>query len=316
MAKIKYKEGDLVGVNNILFIKRTTKSNNGQWNAIFQCPYCGNEFESKIANVANGHTASCGCLRSPNLVGKQFGRLTVIKNLKTNSKGRREYECICECGNKTVVEARHLVDGRTTSCGCYQKECIAKVGSSMAIDLTGKRFGKLVAIKLLPKSKGQYGTSRWWLCRCDCGNYTNAPTGQLNIGSIQSCGKCHFSRGEQEISRILQSLCINYVTEYIFNDCINPKTNKYLRFDFYLSDINTCIEYDGIQHFEETTWRHEALSETQYRDSIKNKYCEEHGINLIRIPYWDYDKLSEDYLMELIENAKNNTLKKVCNNES
>lgn len=315
MAKIKYKEGDRIGVNNILFIKRTTKSNNGQWNGLFECPYCSNEFEAKIANVVNGHTASCGCLHSPNLVGQKFGRLTVVKDLGTNGSEHRRYECLCECGNTTIVEAHRLLNSSTTSCGCYQKECIAKVGKSMAVDLTGKRFGKLVAIKRLPKNENQYGTSRWWMCKCDCGNYTSVQTKQLNFGSVQSCGKCHFSRGEQKISNILKSLCINYTTEHMFNDCINQKTNKSLRFDFYLSDINTCIEYDGIQHFEETTWRHESLSDTQYRDAIKNKYCEDNNIRLIRIPYWDYDKLSEDYLMKLIENAKNDTQKEMCDNE-
>lgn len=300
MAKTKYNEGNRIGVNNILFIKRITKSDNGQWNGLFECPYCGKEFEAKIANIVNGHTSSCGCFRSPNLVGQKFGRLTVIKDCGCNQFGHKKYECMCECGNKVIVEARHLLNSSTSSCGCYQKECIAKVGKSMAIDLIGKRFGKLTAIKQLPKDETQYGTSRWWLCKCDCGNYTKVQTGQLNIGAIQSCGKCHFSRGEQKISEILDTLSIKYKTEYIFKNCINQKTGRHLRFDFYLPDYNCCIEYDGIQHFEETNWKHENLSMVIYRDNVKNEYCQKNGIKLIRIPYWEYDNLDSQYMLSLL----------------
>lgn len=301
MAKIKYKKGDKIGINNILFVKRTSKANNGQWNAIFKCPFCGKEFEAKIANIVNGHTTSCGCLRSPNLVGQKFGRLLVIKDLGTdNSNHIRKYECLCDCGNKTIVAARHLLSGATKSCGCYQKECIAKVGASTKVDLTNKKFGKLLVIKLLPRTEMKYGASRVWLCKCDCGNYTKVAASILNSGSVQSCGKCHFSRGEQKISEVLDSLCIKYETEYIFNDCFNPQTHKQLRFDFYLPKYNCCIEYDGIQHFQETAWRHESLSKVQYRDDIKNEYCKQNNIQLIRIPYWDLEKINKQYLQQIL----------------
>lgn len=67
-------------------------------------------------------------------------------------------------------------------------------------------------------------------------------------GKTQSCG-CLVSKGEEKINFILQELKIKFNTQKTFNDCINPKTNTKLRFDFYLPDYNCCIEYDGKQHY-------------------------------------------------------------------
>ena len=77
-------------------------------------------------------------------------------------------------------------------------------------------------------------------------------------------------------------------------------------FDFYLPDYNTCIEYDGEQHFHtpnnktSTYFTKEKIDEIQYRDSIKNQYCKDNNIKLIRIPYTDYNLLNEKYLLDKI----------------
>jgi hypothetical protein len=54
------------------------------------------------------------------IIGKKFGRLTVLKYL---SKGEG-YECECECGNKTKARSWALKTGRHSSCGCLQKELL------------------------------------------------------------------------------------------------------------------------------------------------------------------------------------------------
>ena len=71
-------------------------------------------------------------------------------------------------------------------------------------------------------------------------------------------------------------------------------------FDFYIPSLNICIEYDGRQHFEPCTINgmhqeqaNKAFADTQFRDSIKTRYCEEHDIKLLRISYLDYDNVEE-----------------------
>lgn len=54
-------------------------------------------------------------------------------------------------------------------------------------DLTGKRFGRLTAIKPVDISKN--GTLVWE-CKCDCGNHVSVITSSLNYGNTKSCGKC------------------------------------------------------------------------------------------------------------------------------
>lgn len=60
------------------------------------------------------------------LVGKIYGRLTVLERIPSES-GKTVWLCVCECGERTKVRTERLVSGRTKSCGCYRKECMAEV---------------------------------------------------------------------------------------------------------------------------------------------------------------------------------------------
>ena len=53
-----------------------------------------------------------------------------------------------------------------------------------ALDITGQRFGKLVALEKAPSRKGK----TYWLCQCDCGNTKEIQTGHLTSGVTTSCG--------------------------------------------------------------------------------------------------------------------------------
>lgn len=85
-------------------------------------------------------------------------------------------------------------------------------------------------------------------------------------------------------------------------------TDYLLRFDFYLPDYNTIVEFDGLQHFSSVPlWDgREGLEDRQERDKLKNKYCKKKKIILKRIPYWDLENLTiEDilgnkYIMEVL----------------
>jgi len=58
-----------------------------------------------------------------------------------------------------------------------------------------------------------------------------------------------------------------------------------------------AIEYDGEYHYKKIKNREEQLMKTQERDKIKNQYCKDNDIKLIRIPYWDIDKI--DNILEV-----------------
>ena len=55
-------------------------------------------------------------------VGDKFSMLTVNRFLGTNKHKKRIWECLCECGGKTIVPTSHLLSGHTKSCGCKKIE--------------------------------------------------------------------------------------------------------------------------------------------------------------------------------------------------
>ena len=99
----------------------------------------------------------------------------------------------------------------------------------------------------------------------------------------EGCPICKESKGEIKISKYLKSKNIEYIQQHTFNDCKNILP---LPFDFYLPKNNTCIEFDGVQHFSDICWGgKDGLLERQKRDNIKNDYCKNNNISLIRIRY-------------------------------
>ena len=110
----------------------------------------------------------------------------------------------------------------------------------------------------------------------------------------KGCFKCNESKGEKAVAKYLDNKNIQYVRQYKFNDCKNIKP---LPFDFYLSEINILVEYDGEQHFviKEIWDGKKGLKYRQQNDAIKNKYCKDNNIQLVRIKYNENieEKLSE-----------------------
>jgi len=71
-------------------------------------------------------------------------------------------------------------------------------------DLTGKRFGKLVAIRDIGSRQEGKRKFRWWLCKCDCGKFTKVRAGHL-IGGQTSCGCIKIlSKGESQFNQVFE----------------------------------------------------------------------------------------------------------------
>ena len=97
--------------------------------------------------------------------------------------------------------------------------------------------------------------------------------------------KSNMSLGELRIDEYLQRKNIEYHWQKRFADC---RDKNMLPFDFYLPAYNTIIEFDGEQHYRETKkFGKQSFEITKKHDEIKNKYCKEKGITLIRIDYQD-----------------------------
>ena len=147
MPKIDYEKeiGKKYGrltIKSLIFVRHTR--------AICECD-CGNETIKRLNSLRKGATKSCGCLQFESLndrqlqmhenmkktvrkkrisateknIGKRFGLLT-IKKFIGFEKEKNLYECLCDCGNHTIVSSNHLYDGLTSSCGCKSRESAKK----------------------------------------------------------------------------------------------------------------------------------------------------------------------------------------------
>lgn len=229
------------------------------------------------------------------LTGKKFGRLEVIsRNPKNATDKSPQWNCRCDYGNETVVQGRHLRSGHTKSCGCMQKEIAGQINFK---NIIGQRFGKLTVVKHIgSNNKG----NAIWECKCDCGNIIQAQGIYLRNSHVQSCG-CISSLGESKIQNLLENNKINFSKQKTFETCRFSDSNQMAKFDFYINDYY-LIEYDGIQHFQETCGNWEPLVDIQNRDKQKNNWCKDNNIPLIRIPYTRFNNLTIDDL--LLETTK------------
>ena len=249
---------------------------------------CGNYFITTAKALKNGSTRSCGCAKNEALIkdhtGERYGKLTVIRMSPERTHDNKIlWECQCDCGNITTVRAGNL--HQTKSCGkCFHGK-----------DITGQRFGQLVAIQYHHTTKSSKKTI--WECKCDCGTTTYVAMSDLIAGKTQSCG-CVRSRGELVIGQILTQANIKFEKQKSFSDCIFPDTGAKALFDFYVND-EYLIEFDGIQHFKALGgWNtEEAVVKTQERDKVKIFWCKEHQIPLIRIPYTHLPQLNLNDLL-------------------
>ena len=119
-------------------------------------------------------------------------------------------------------------------------------------------------------------------CKIDKHEWNARPS---TILRSHGCPKCNESKGEKTISAWLDKKNILYKRQKTFDDC---KDKYVLRFDFYLSDYNICIEYNGRQHYEPVDYfgGQEEFEGIVNRDKIKKDYCKKNNILLIDIPYF------------------------------
>jgi glutaredoxin/very-short-patch-repair endonuclease len=114
------------------------------------------------------------------------------------------------------------------------------------------------------------------------------------------CPYCNESKGEKTIIEIFKKYNIQYETQKTFENC---KYKRKLKFDFYISEYNLCIEYDGEHHYQSIAYfgGDNFLNDMKIRDSIKEKYCKYNNIKLLRIKYNDFNIIEEIIVNNIIK---------------
>ncbi|WP_203363101.1 hypothetical protein [Bacillus sp. REN10] len=119
-------------------------------------------------------------MKQVDLTRQIFGKLTAIKESPERLRNEVAWICECSCGNETTATRGQLLRGTKKSCGCLRKKTPPN-----ALDLSGKKFGKLTVIERAGMTKNE---NALWLCKCDCGEPTEANATSLRRGEKVSCG--------------------------------------------------------------------------------------------------------------------------------
>jgi len=218
--------GKKFGRLTVLSKAESRVTSRGKKISIWHCKCdCGNECDVVGTYLRKGKTKSCGCysidkhreILFKDLTGMRFGRLTVIDENKDYNKSHTLWNCICDCGNPSIVQASNLLDGHSTSCGCKTREN----AHGRYQDLTGEVFGKLtVTAKIGTITKNNGTKVIQWSCLCECKNVTTAYSSDLLNGKKKSCGCSQFERPYRDLTgkRFGRLIVIERVDDKVSNN--------------------------------------------------------------------------------------------------
>lgn len=269
---------------------------------------CGNIVIKDTYRLKTSKTVpSCGCSYKEivrkrcdkNVVGKKFGRLTAIEAMWSDNE-KDKVKCVCDCGKTVILSRGDVTTGHTLSCGCLQKqrvrECNFKDDSGYVSD-----FG----VKIIKPYKRNDRNQLLWECECGlCKTHFYELPARVKNNHIRSCGCLVASSLEIYIARLLDENHITYDSQYTFDDLVTSKGYK-LRFDFAIlkdGEVFYLIEYDGAQHY--TSISHfggdKKLKLQQKYDKMKDNYCYNHNIPLLRIPYYLSTKQIKSQILNIL----------------
>lgn len=279
---------------------------------ICQCE-CGNELSVYGTNLRNGTTTQCKqCAyqkRTETIFGEtynyllnhKFGHLSVLEkdNSKPSGAGRNVYwKCKCDCGKYVSVATADLLNEKKTVCN------LASCQYSNSItyeDLTHKNFGDLYVIERDRIEENKHSSRMtYWKCQCKCGNISSYSRNSLIRGKY-ACDICSKGKsiGEKNIESILIENNILYQKQVTFPQ-LKGVNGGYCKFDFCIynneNQIQRIIEFDGEFHYDINNgiWNSETVKQN---DIIKNDFCKNNNIPLVRIPYWERNKITLDMIM-------------------
>lgn len=257
-----------------------------------KCPQ-GHVYEQILLDLFKGH----GCKKCASEINANKYRFKYddvklfIENLgfkllsKEYKNNDSPLKVKCNNCNHIFYPTLHNLKSGSGCPNCYSKNR----GKSNIIPYEERlNYVKKYNYKLLtPKEKYIDGEHKVKL-KCPKGHVYHARLHDFYIGN--RCPICKESKGERKIEKYFKNNNINYIKQYKFEDC---KFKRQLPFDFYLPKYNLLIEYDGKQHFilSNHFGGYEGFIDTKIRDTIKDIYCKNNNIELLRIPYYEFNNI-------------------------
>lgn len=206
-----------------------------------------------------------------------------------------------KCNNYFYPTIKSII-GTIRNCGCpycYKKSLNTLEGYNEKFH-NNEELKDYDILEIWTKDGHTYGKVKHNCDKCN-NSIFNIRLSDMISKHRQRCPICkiyeHESKAAKDITNYLIKNHINFIKEKHFDSC---KDIEELPFDFYLTEYNLLIEYDGIQHYKEIEYfgGKKYLDTIQKHDNIKNNWCSKNNIDLLRIKYTikDYINYLNDYL--------------------
>jgi len=244
----------------------------------------------------------------------------LISDTYIGSSNNLQWKCLKEeCGEEFGMCWSNIFQGQNCGyCSGHKvglSNCLATKNQELASEWHPTKNGNLTPYDVTCGS-GEYV---WWKCK-KCGHEWPATISSRNGKYKTGCPECNKSKGEKRIDEVLINNNWIKISQEEFNQLIDK--NKYsknyfipqkefdgllglgyknLSYDHYIPRLNLLIEYDGEFHFKPIKYyKNEPMkyAEIRYKkqcihDILKSKYAMDNNIDLLRIPYWEFNNIED-----------------------
>ena len=261
------------------------------------CPKCNKAIKNKTTNYFKNEIVE--------KFGEDYEVLGEYKNCSTPIKMKH-----LECGHEWEVPPHLILISRGCPKCSLKQKILAQRKSHETFENEIKELyeGKITLLERYIDNRTKIRVRN-----NECGHEWDITPS--NLLRKRNCPFCNYSKGEEEILKILKKKNELFKREFLLDGC---KYIKKLPFDFALFKKNSStpyaiIEYDGQQHFKATNFGSSRniqtnFEDTKLRDEIKNKYCKDNKIPLLRIKYTQFKEIDTilDHFLSNLDNYIDN----------
>lgn len=291
-------------INQPLFVKAKDLTHGSKEKVVVKCDCCGKEFKVQYGCYLKAvNKDMCGpcshkrtgqkkirtnahkTIEQARAICNFYGyKLITTEQEYNGTKGDITFECL-KHGQQTMKLDNLLRGHRCRKCA---RDYITNL-QRLPIDQVIERIESVNGNKLLNPNDYVDMFENNLIVQCKCGNTFTVSLHNYRFTNVCKLCSNKESRGERIIREYLENNQIEFIQEKRFDDC---KDKNVLPFDFYLPKYNTCIEFDGEQHYWDV-FSKESTEHTQKHDLMKNAYCDNNNIRLLRIPYYKKKQISD-----------------------
>lgn len=220
-----------------------------------------------------------------------------------STKNKYYFDCPRGIHSPELRDISNFTGGQEGSMRCNQCNSFAQWGiDNICEDFLEKYWDYEKNNKLgIDPWKLSYGSKIKVFVRCQ--NNVVHKSYDLNcslfVHNGNRCPKCSYSKGEAKLSEYLIKYQIKYEPQKTFSDLLGLG-GRLLSYDFYLTDYNLLIEYQG--NFHDGTVEMQTDKQFKYQqdhDKRKSEYAKINNIKFLEIWYWNFENIEEILLKEL-----------------